>query len=177
MPAPAGPRTKTASGVAATSGEQSSLLRQGLYSSDWPHWTRGGHSRSQGDGSAGLGTWPHTPLSTHPGVPLEPFHSSWPVYAQTPQPPKHPITSLFDGGGGAAPAFPGTTSWSDTAQLLTTLTTASRLMLAPLTWTWPCSIEMPVEVGAWAGGRGDGGSLPHFSFLRAATDCGGASSL
>lgn len=42
-------------------------------------------------------------------------------------------------------------SWFDMAQLLTTLTTASRLTLAPLTWMWPCSIEMLVEVGARTG--------------------------
>lgn len=47
----------------------------------------------------------------------------------------------------------GTMSWLDMVQLLITLTTASRLMLAPLTWMWPCSIEMLVEVGTWAGRR------------------------
>lgn len=54
-------------------------------------------------------------------------------------------------------AFPGTTSWFDTARLLTTLSMASRLMPAPQTWMWPCSTEMLVELGAWEreeGGRG-----------------------
>ena len=57
-------------------------------------------------------------------------------------------------------------SWFDMAQLLTTLTTASRLMLAPLTWMWPCSIEMLVEVGARAGaGEGRQRISPPFPFL------------
>lgn len=64
-----------------------------------------------------------------------------------------------------APAFPGTTSWFDTARRLTTLTTASRLTLAPLTWMWPCSIEMLVEVGAWAREEGRRGSLPLSPFF------------
>ena len=85
---------------------------------------------------------------THPGMP---FHPQLAVHSKTLQPPRHPITSLFHGGG--APAFPGTMSWFDMAQPLTTLTTASRLMLAPLTWTWPCSIEMLVELGPGAGRR------------------------
>lgn len=66
------------------------------------------------------------------------------------------------------------------ALLPTTLTTASRLTLAPLTWTWPCFIEMLVEVGAWAREEGGRGSLPDFPLfcpkLRAAADCTGASS-
>lgn len=81
--------------------------------------------------------------------------------------------------GWGAPAFPGTMSWFDMAQLLTTLTTASRLTLAPLTWTWPCSIEMLVEVGAWAGGGRRRRVSPPFLLLEsssAAADCGGASS-
>lgn len=54
---------------------------------------------------------------------------------------------------GQCPSILGTMSWLDMVQLLTTLTTVSRLMLAPRTWMWPCSIEMLVEVGTWAGRR------------------------
>ena len=120
---------------------------------------------------------PQIPPATHPGVPSEPFHMHLTVYSRTHLPPKHPITSLFDGG---APAFPGTMSWFDMARLPTTLTTASRLTLAPLTWTWPCSIEMLVEVGAWPREEGGRGSLHHSSFfcpkLGAAADYAGVSS-
>lgn len=56
-------------------------------------------------------------------------------------------------------------SWFDTGQLLTTLTTASRLTLALPTWTWPCSIEMLVEVGTWAREDGGKGSLPSALFF------------
>lgn len=66
------------------------------------------------------------------------------------------------------------------ARLPTTLTTASRLMLAPLTWMWPYSIEMLVEVGAWPKEEGGRGSPPHSSFfcpkLGAAADYAGVSS-
>ena len=66
------------------------------------------------------------------------------------------------------------------ARLLTTLTMASRLTLAPLTWTWPCSIEMLVEVGARAREEGLRGSLPRSPFfcpqVGAAADRAGASS-
>ncbi|MEJ1285826.1 hypothetical protein NN561_016823 [Cricetulus griseus] len=54
--------------------------------------------------------------------------------------------------------FPGTMFWFDMAQLLTTLSTASRLMLAPLTWMWLCSIEMLVELKPWVRERGAEGA-------------------
>lgn len=40
--------------------------------------------------------------------------------------------------------------WFDTARPLSTLSTASRLTPAPLTWMWLCSIEMLVELEPWA---------------------------
>lgn len=97
------------------------------------------------------------PRHLTPGMPPAPFH----MRVQTPQPPEHPLISSLMGGVGGVPAFPGTMSWFDMARLLTTLTTASRLTLAPLTWTWPCSIETLVEVGARAREEGSRGSLPY----------------
>lgn len=63
-------------------------------------------------------------------------------------------------------AFPGTTFWFIMAPLLTTLSTASRLIPAPLTWMWLCSIEMLVELKPWAREEGVEGVfmiclLPH----------------
>lgn len=100
-------------------------------------------------------------------LPLPPTPHSWDASstiphacADTPASRASPHI-LFDGWGGGVPAFPGTMSWFDMARLLTTLTTASRLTLAPLTWTWPCSIETLVEVGARAREEGSRGSLPY----------------
>lgn len=114
--------------------------------------------------------------ATHPGVPSELYRVRLAGYSQVPcfqNTPSHP--SLM-----GAPAFLGTTSWFDMARLLTTLTMASRLTLAPLTWTWPCSIEMLVEVGARAREEGLRGSLPCSPFfcpqVGAAADRAGASS-
>lgn len=56
-------------------------------------------------------------------------------------------------------AFPGTMFWFDMAQPLTTLSTASRLTLAPLTWMWLCSIEMLVELEPWVREEGCRGCL------------------
>ena len=114
-------------------------------------------------GHLGLCSAASAPVSsaTHPGAPSEPSHVWLAGYSQVPHlhsTPSHP--SLM-----GAPAFPGTTSWFDTARRLTTLTTASRLTLAPLTWMWPCSIEMLVEVGAWAREEGCRGSLPRSPFF------------
>lgn len=53
---------------------------------------------------------------------------------------------------------PGTMFWFDTAQPLSTLSAASRLTPAPLTWMWLCSIEMLVELEPWAGEEGLEGS-------------------
>lgn len=113
----------------------------GTHGSDQPHFARGGRYQ--------VPPWLSAAASA-------PDALLWDAPAS-----KAPPHILFDGWGGGAPAFPGTMSWFDTARLLTTLTTASRLTLAPRTWTWPCSIEMPVEVGARVREEGSRGSLPN----------------